>query len=50
MSLDEYLLVLLAIISGLAITEMVGGLHRLLAHRDRVKWHWLTPLTGLYVA
>lgn len=50
MSLDEYILGLLAIISGLSISEMVGGLHRLLAHRKRVNWHWLTPLTALYIA
>lgn len=50
MSLDEYILGLLGIISGLAISGMVGGLHLLLAHRRRVKWHWLTPLAALYVA
>ena len=50
MGLDEYILGLLAIVSGLAISDMVGGLHRLLAHRRRVKWHWLTPLAALYVA
>lgn len=50
MGLDEYILALLAIISGLAISEMIGGLHGLLFHRDRVKWDWLTPLAAMHVA
>lgn len=50
MGLDEYILALLAIISGLAVSEMIGGLHGLLFHRDRVKWDWLAPLAALHVA
>lgn len=50
MGLDEYILALLAIISGLAISEMIGSLHGLLFHRDRVKWDWLAPLAALHVA
>lgn len=50
MGLDEYILGLLAIISGLAISEMIGGLHTILFHRHRIQWDWLTPLTALYVA
>lgn len=50
MGLDEYVLGLLAIISGLAISEMVAELHRLLFHRKAIQWHWLAPLTAFYVA
>lgn len=50
MGLDEYVLGLLAIISGLAISELVAELHRLLFHRKAIQWHWLAPLTAFYVA
>lgn len=50
MGLDEYILGLLAIISGLAISEMVAELHTLLFNRKSVKWHWLAPMTAFYVA
>ena len=50
MGLDEYVLGLLAIISGLAISEMVAELHRLLFNRKAIQWHWLAPLTAFYVA
>jgi hypothetical protein len=49
-SLDEYVLGLLAIISGLAISELVAEFHRLLFNRKSIQWHWLAPLTALYVA
>lgn len=50
MSLDEYVLGLLAIISGLAISELVAEFHRLLFNRKAIQWHWLAPLTAFYVA
>lgn len=50
MQLDEYVLGLLAIISGLAISEMVAELHRLLFSRKLIAWDWLAPLTAFYVA
>ena len=50
MGLDEYILGLLAIVSGLAISEMIGGLHMMLFNRRRIDWDWLTPLPGLYIA
>ena len=45
----EYILALLAIISGLAISEMVVSLHRLLVHRRNVRWDWLTLVAAAFV-
>ena len=45
----EYILALLAIISGLAISDMVISLHGLLANRRNVRWDWLTLLAALFV-
>ena len=36
----------MAIISGLAITDLVASLHRLLRARKRVQWDWLTLLVA----
>jgi len=45
----EYILALLAIISGLAISEMVVSLHGLLANRRNVEWDWLTLVAAGFV-
>lgn len=50
MTPGEYILGLLAIISGLAITQMVAGLHFLLFERKRLVWDWQVPLTGVLIA
>lgn len=50
MTQDEYILGLLAIISGLAISHMIGALHGLLFNCRMVRWDWLTPLTAANVA
>ena len=49
MAQGEYLLALLAIITGLAITEMVVSVHGLLLNRRSVKWDWLAPLAAALV-
>ena len=41
MSAGEYLLALLAIITGLAITDMATSLHGLLVNRRFIRWDWL---------
>jgi hypothetical protein len=43
----EYLLLLAAIILGLAITDLAVSVHRLLAAGPRVRWDWLAPLAAL---
>ena len=48
MRTNEYVLSLMAIISGLAITDLVGSLHRLLRARERVQWDWLTLLVAVF--
>lgn len=45
----EYLLALLAIITGLAISDMVVSLHGLLLNRRLVKWDWLTLMSAAFV-
>ena len=45
----DYLLGLLAIISGLAIADMVVSLHHLLISRRSVRWDWLSPVAAAYV-
>lgn len=46
MAEGEYFLALLAIITGLAITDMVVSLHGLLLNRRYVKWDWLAPMAA----
>lgn len=41
MSRTEHLLVLLSIVAGLAITDLLQSLHRLVRAGSRVRWHWL---------
>lgn len=41
MEIKEYFLGLLAIITGLAITDMIVSLHVLLRRFGRVRWDWL---------
>jgi hypothetical protein len=36
-----HLLALVSIIVGLALTDLLGSLHRLIRARRRVRWHWL---------
>jgi hypothetical protein len=43
----EYLLLLAAIILGLAITDLAVSVHRLLAAGARVRWDWLAPMAAL---
>ena len=49
MRTNEYVLSLMAIISGLAITDLIASLHRLLRARSRVKWDWLTLFVAGFV-
>jgi hypothetical protein len=43
----EYLLLLAAIILGLAIADLSVSVHRLLAAGKRVEWDWLAPMAAL---
>lgn len=45
----EYLLGLILIITGLAISELVISLHGVLLDRRKVKWDWLALLAVAYV-
>ena len=49
MTAGEYVLALMLIISGLAISDMVASLHGLLLYRRSVKWDWLALAAGAYV-
>ncbi len=48
MSANEYILGLMAIVSGLAISEWIGSLYRLLAARRAVKWDWLAGIAAAF--
>jgi hypothetical protein len=43
----EYLLVLAAVILGLAIADLATSMHRLIGAGKRVRWDWLAPLAGV---
>lgn len=49
MAVGEYLVGLLVIVTGLAITDMVVSLHGLLLNRRVVKWDWLAPMAAASV-
>ena len=49
MSGGEYLLGLILIITGLAISDMVVCLHNVLINRTRVRWDWLALLAAAYI-
>jgi hypothetical protein len=49
MSPFEYLLALVSILIGLAVTDLSGSLHRLLRARPRVRWDWLPLAAALLV-
>ena len=49
MRTNEYVLSLMAIISGLAITDLIASLHRLLRARKRVQWDWLPLFVAAFV-
>jgi len=49
MDVAGYILALLAIISGLAIADMVVSLHGLLANRSHVKWDWLAIVAAAFI-
>ena len=45
----EYSLVLVSIFIGLAITDMLVSLHRILRSRTKIHWHWLPLVAALLV-
>lgn len=49
MTTGEYILALLAIISGLAITHLIGATSMLIENRRRVHWDWLAVLAAAYL-
>ena len=49
MSGGEYLLGLILIITGLAISDLVVSLHGVLINRAKVRWDWLAMLAAAYI-
>ena len=45
----EYITAIVAVVIGLAITDMATSLHRLLRHRKVVRWDWVAPLAALMI-
>lgn len=46
MSLAEYISVFLAIVAGLAVTDLAISVHKLLRARKRVDWDWVSLALG----
>ena len=40
---------LITIIFGLMLTDLFASVHRLIRHRRRVRWHWLSLVVAWYV-
>lgn len=49
MAANEYLLGLLAIITGLAIVDLLASLHNLFIAKARVKWDWLALMAAVLI-
>ena len=49
MSSTDYILGLLAIVTGLAISDMIVSLHGLLMNRRHVTWDWLPLIAAAFV-
>lgn len=49
MTASEYVLGLMLIISGLAISDMIASLHGLLLDRRRVRWDWVALGSAVYI-
>jgi hypothetical protein len=47
MSVSEYVMAFVTIVLGLAVTDLLVSLHRLLRVWRRVQWDWLAPLFAL---
>jgi hypothetical protein len=50
MTENEYVLNLMAIVSGLAITHMIASLYTLLSHRSIVRFDWLAMTAAAVIA
>jgi len=44
-----YLLGLILVITGLAISDLIVSLHGVLMNRRKVKWDWLALLAAVYI-
>lgn len=47
MSVGEYLSIFLAIIVGLAVTDLAMSFHKLMRARQRVRWDWISLVLAL---
>jgi hypothetical protein len=45
----EYITALVAVVIGLAIADLATSLHRLLRHRNIVRWDWVSPVAALLI-
>ena len=49
MSVGEYVAVFVSIILGIALGDLTLSAHRLLRARERVEWHWATPVLAVFM-
>ncbi len=50
MTYFEYAAIYFGIIVGLALTNILTSVHKLVEARTRVRWHWLAPVSAAYAA
>jgi len=48
-STSEYVSLFVSIIVGLALTDLLISLHRIIRVGRRVRWYWLVPLLSIYL-
>ncbi len=49
MSVGEYVAVFVSIVLGIALGDLALSAHRLLRARERVEWHWASPILALFM-
>ena len=50
MSRNEYAAILIGIVVGVALSNILTSVHKLMAARRRVRWHWMAPTIALSAA
>lgn len=50
MSRNEYAAILIGIVVGLALSNILMSVHKLMEARSRVRWHWMAPTIALSAA
>lgn len=49
MTMAENIIIFTTVLYGLALTDLLGSLHKVIRNRKKVRWHWLPLLVTWYV-